>query len=708
MLKTISRCVGLWLLCMLTPAFVRSVPSLSSDLPIEYDTKRNCSLASGNAEFLNNSLRLQADRIYFFSECAKALAEGNVRVTTESLRLLTPFGAYWNTDKRLESDTFRLEVLGHGVEGKNLKGTIDHLTADKVAIHCNGVQNDATGIHITARKGELHTGEYFELWDAVFHVGVVPLYYTPYYRHDFNESVLRWKVDCSLIQRDKEMGRYLRNDLIFNLGWPVKPGIMFDYYRKRDFLVGGILEYNESLSKGCFKVARIHDGDLDTYKESNPKAQNNRFFAEWRHQGQLSEDTDLLVQMEWMKDKDVIKHFRPDENDATRQHPDNFAEISHRTDNTVTSGLVRYRFNHFQHTQERLPELRFNYLPSPLLDTPFYYQYGLGMSHLREKPLDATISEKELRRLDAYAGLTVPLDLASWCTFAPVVNARMAHYCGLNQSPHYNDYTKVLWQFGFDLRFRAYGDYAYENEYWNIHNFRHLLQPVIQYRYLPHGHRGQEAIPAIDREVQDGNKVSLHEIDLLNRRDIDDLNDMHLVRLGLENFLYTNYTAGQAKQWLHCNLYQDVRLGKEQTQRKLADTFFDFEWDPASFFSFNQFLRMDPNEKCLRESNTSISFSENDLWKITLSHSYTQSRTSPDNQHSVKVSYRLNSTNVISAAFSIDAHKPDLIRQTYTWSTIVAKTWNFDVEFKWCKRQRPITSPKEHWKIRFILTFKEW
>ena len=610
MLKTILRCFGLWLLCMLAPVWVQSIPSLSSDLPIEYDTKQNCTIASGNAEFLNDSLRLQADRIYFFSENTKALAEGNVRVTNESLRLLTPVGAYWNVDKRLESDTFRLEVLGHGVEGKNLKGTTDHLAADKIVIHYNGVQKDVAGIHITARKGELHTEDYFELWDAVFHVGVVPIWYIPYYRHDFNESILRWKADCGLIWRDKAHGRYLRNDLLFNLGWPIKPGIMFDYYRKHDFLVGGILEYNGEKGSGFFKAARIHDSDLSTYKKSNPKAKNARFFAEWRHQGQLDANTDLLIQTEWMKDKDVIKHFRPDENDATRQHPDNFAEISHRTDNTVTSALVRYRFNHFQHIQERLPELRFNYLPSPLFDTPFYYQYGLGISHLREKSLDTSISEKELRRLDAYAGLTAPLDLASWCTFTPVINTRMAHYWGLHQSPRYHDYTKALWQVGFDLRFRAYGEYAYENDYWDIHNFRHLLQPVIQYRYLPHGHRGQEAIPAIDREAQDGNKVSLHEIDLLNRRDIDDFNDMHLVRLGLENFLYTNYASQNPKQWLHCNFYQDIRLQKEQAQRKLADTFFDFEWNPAPFFSFNQFLRMDPNEKRLRESNTSVSFIE--------------------------------------------------------------------------------------------------
>lgn len=708
MFKNHSKHIGILLLWLSISISTKGVPSLTSDLPIEYDTKRNCSIAAGNAEFLNDSLRLQADKIYFFAENAKALAEGNVRITNHSLRLITTSGTYYNTNKHLEAETFRLEILGHGIEGKNLKGTTDCLTANDITIHYNGVQNDVAGIHITANKGELHTGKYFELWDAVFHIGILPVYYTPYYRHNFDESILRWKADCGLLLRDKEFGRYIRNDLILNLGWPIKPGLMFDYYRKRDFLIGSILEYNEPVGHGCFKAARIHDGNLESYQKENSKAQNARFFAEWRHLGKLNDNTDVLVQMEWMRDKDVIKHFRPDENDATRQHPDNFAEISHRTKNTVTSGLVRYRFNHFQHIQERLPELKFSHLSSPLLDTPLYYQYGFGLSHLREKPLGLTISEKELRRLDAYTGFTAPLNLAPWCTFSPIVNTRMAHYWGLNQSTNYNDYTKILWQFGFDFRLRAYGDYTYENEYWDIHNFRHLLQPVIQYRYLPHGHRGQEAIPAIDREAQDGNKMSLYEIDLLNRRDIDDINDMHLIRLGLENFLYTNYINGSPKQWLHCNLYQDVRLQKNQTQHKLADTFLDFEWDPASFFKFNQFLRMDPNKRRLQESETSVSFSENDLWKISLSHSYTQSDTNPNNQNSIRFSYRLNSTNILTAAFSVDAHKPDLIRQTYTWSTIIDKTWNLDIEFKWCKRQRPITNPKEHWKIRFILTFKEW
>ena len=692
---------------------LHATPTLSSDLPIVYDTKNKCSIAEGNAEFINKDLRLQSDCIYYFSENAKALAKGNLRITNASLRLLGNEGGYWISDKRLELDSFRLEVKGHGVQGRNLQGPLDCLKAEDLCIDYNGVQDDIAGVHIKAKKGVLHGHDYFELYDAVFHIGKLPVFYTPYFHHNFEESTLRWKSDCGLVRRDKEYGRYIRNDLFVNFGWRIKPGIMFDYYRKRDFLVGGMFEYNEPSAQGVFKVARIHDSDLEVHKVSNPKLENARYFSEWRHSGSINDKTDIAVQMEWMRDKDFLEDFRPDENNGTRQHPDNFAEISHRTDNSVTSFITRYRFNHFQHIQERLPELRWDYLPVRLDNTPLYYQYGLGISHLREKPLDLTRDvEKELRRADAFFGVTVPLDLCSWATFTPVAGARVIQYWGLNKSPQHHDYTRWLGQVGFVLRFRSYGDYTYENEYWNIHDFRHIIQPVIQYRYLPNGHQGNKAIPAIDREGLEGKKPSLQSIDLLGRRDIDDLNDMHLLRFGLENFLYTNFKDGQTKQWMHFNIYQDVRLQRSKEngvqQKTLSDTFIDFEWTPASFFSFNQYLRLDPTEKRLRESNTSISLAEGDLWRLSCSHSYTQDGGAPTNQNSLTFSYRLNSTNVLSASISVDAHKPDLIKQTYTWSTVVAKTWNLDVIFEWKKRQRPIVSSKDSWNIRFILTFVEW
>ncbi|MGX8716929.1 MAG: LPS assembly protein LptD, partial [bacterium] len=296
-----------------------------------------------------------------------------------------------------------------------------------------------------------------------------------------------------------------------------------------------------------------------------------------------------------------------------------------------------------------------------------------------------------------------------------IAQTRLVQYFDLKNQAHKRDYMRQLWQVGFDLKFKAYGDYVYTNEYWNIHNFRHLIQPIVQYRYMPRGHQGKDFIPAIDREALAGRRISLQEIDLLQRRDIDDLNDMHLLRLGIENFLYTNYEKSSASQWMHLNLYQDLRFKKSvdlhnKKQKTLSDTFVDFEWTPASFFSFNQYLRYDPNKKRLRESKTSVSLSENDLWKLSVSHDYLQEEGRyHDNQNSVSLSYRINSTNVVSAAISVDAHKPDLIRQTYTWSTVVARTWKFDFIFEWKKRPRPLRfSTEDSWNVKFILNLMEW
>ncbi len=693
---------------------LQGTPMLSSDLPIVYDTKNKCSVAQGNAEFTTDNLRLQSDCIYYFSENAKALAKGRLRITNPQLRLSGNEGVYWISDKKVEMDTFRLEVKGHNVSGKNLKGPLDCLTAEQVRIDYNGVQKDLVGVHITAKQGVLHGHDYFELYDSVLHIGQLPVFYSPYYRHDFDRSTLRWKSHWALIQRNKTYGRYVRNDLLLDFGWRVKPGIMFDYYRKRDFLLGGILEYNEDWGHGSFKAARIHDKALSKYPTNNSSLKNARYFSEWRHQGFLGDSMDMAVQMDWMRDKDFLKDFRPDENDGTRQHPDNFAEISHRTDNAVTSVISRFRLNRFQHIQERLPEIRWEYLPVKLEGTPLYYQYGVGVGHLREKPISRVgNSEKELRRTDMFLGLTAPLNVCSWATFTPVASTRMAHYWHLDQSPQHHTYTRWLGQFGFDLRFHAYGEYSYNNDYWNIHNFRHIIQPVVQYRYLPHGKQGNSFISSIDREGIEGGKPSLQSIDLLNRRDIDSLNDMHLLRLGIENFLYTNYEKGEAKEWLYFNIYQDIRLQRDLEgnvkQKKLTDTFADLGWSPASFFSFNQYLRVDPTNKRLNESNTSVSFKENDLWTLSCSHSYTRDGGSFVNQNTLGLSYQVNSTNLVSASVSFDAHKRDLISQTYTWSTIIAKTWKFDLIFKWKKRQRPLSSVRDvSWDVRYVIEFIQW
>ena len=98
---------------------VRAVPSLTSDKPVVYDTKKRASVAEGNAEFLNEDLRVQADKIYYFAESAKALAEGHVRITNGDYRFLAPSGSYCHTEQTVEAAFFACPQADTGTAAKH-------------------------------------------------------------------------------------------------------------------------------------------------------------------------------------------------------------------------------------------------------------------------------------------------------------------------------------------------------------------------------------------------------------------------------------------------------------------------------------------------------------------------------------------------------------------------------------------------------------
>lgn len=713
---------------------VHSVPLLTSDKPVVYDIKKRASVAEGNAEFLNEGLRVQADKIYYFAENAKALAEGHVRITNGDYRFLAPSGAYCHTEQTVEAASFHMATGGHGYRGEALRGqTKERLVADHVRLDYRGVHDrDLLGFHILARQGVLRPKKDVVLKDAVVKIGPVPVLVSPIYRHNFEEAWVRWKSEWTLLQKkpSEKYGHYMRNDIRFHMGWPVKPGVMIDYYRKQGVLAGFMADYEDRstpLGKGHIEGARIHDENLDLANRAIDKKghdlKNSRFWFEWQHVGHVGTSNDLAVHTQWMRDPYVIKDFRPANNDGTRQHPDNFVEVSHRGDASVTSLLVRYKLNRFQRIQERLPEIRYEHALEPIADTPFYQQYGLGVSHLRERPLDEKDTEifdetyeadKEriLKRTDAFYGVTMPIDCSSLCTVTPLAGGRVAHYFGLNRGNR-NQYTRFLGQVGFDVRLRSYGDYSYTNEWWNIHDFRHLMKPFLQYRYMPDGHSGNAFIPAVDREAVDTNEQSpsLRELDLLHRRDIDDCHGMHVVRLGFENSLYTNFENGGSTQWMYLNAYQDFNLkcvaGNRSLAHKVSDTHVDFGWNPAPFFGFNEKLCYSFAEKQLLSMDTSVSFKEGELWTASITHTYqpgnprskTKARKT-SNQLSWNMTYHINSTNAFSVGQKFDLHKTDFISQTYTWHTLLAKTWNLDVVFKWSKRGQ--------WEIKFLYRFAAW
>ncbi|MBP5191594.1 MAG: hypothetical protein J6Z25_03455, partial [Opitutales bacterium] len=92
---------------------------------------------------------------------------------------------------------------------------------------------------------------------------------------------------------------------------------------------------------------------------------------------------------------------------------------------------------------------------------------------------------------------------------------------------------------------------------------------------------------------------------------------------------------------------------------------------------------------------------------FSLTHTYTpgnpKSKTrskETSNQMTISTNYRINSTNTFSMSQSLDLHRTDITSQSYTWHTLIAKTWNFDTKFSWGKRKG--------WEIKLIYQFVSW
>ena len=171
------------------------------------------------------------------------------------------------------------------------------------------------------------------------------------------------------------------------------------------------------------------------------------------------------------------------------QEPDSFFEGIYTQGNYSLSAFARVHPNRYHRVSERLPELRFDLLPSPLA-LGFYQRFNTSAAVLQA---DAWGNQPALRtdRLDAYYGLERPLNLAPWFTVTPVAGGRVTHYTNALGSEQ--NYTRTIGEVGFDARLRSSGTFDYKNPVWEVDGLRHLIEPKIAYRYAPAAARGRAA-----------------------------------------------------------------------------------------------------------------------------------------------------------------------------------------------------------------------
>lgn len=719
------------LFCHLLILCYADIPELSS-IDIEFDEKSEEVILRGDAELVSEKALIKADEIHFNRENFDTTASGKVSINTEDLRFVGESVHYNIAEETLCSGPFRAGNPPIYIYGTNIEGTLNDLEITQPVLILG--EPDFLSPNFVAKKVELkHAHEAciptkIVAHHILFKIGKVPFFYLPYLTQTTQEIPFSMVSDYG---SSKEYGYYLRNTVLFQLTPYMKIGTLLDFYQDRGVLAGPALQYEMKFDcktiEGEFQSGFIHDRGskeqlgVDALGEPTPRQRN---FIEWYHQQELAENFQITSQFRRWSDSNSLRDFRPklfnNNND-----PDNFAEAVYSGKNYYLTAFSRYSPNNFQDVQQRIPELNFNLLPTRIGCTPVFQTINARIAHLHENNpfiknkhhqdnhTKNCLKHQTSDRMDIFYGLHAPFNIGDdLLTFTPLLGGQVDEYFKKSTSPGH--FTRLRAQVGFDLQLNSYAQWNCKNSTWNIDGLRHMLRPIVQYRFIPEHHTGKGPVPQIDRHVFTTN---IHPIDLNYLRDIDDARKRNVVRLGFENILQTRNSQYGSRELAFLNVYQDYLIKKEpfhndqpicnNHKKKIdldhwSDLYTELGLSPAYWIAFNLYNRIDVNHRQLSELNTSLTLTDARFWSLTYTTGFLHTRFDPQknrHQHFLKPMWRITPQTYIAAEARYD-HKIHKITQgIYAINTQFSNSWGAELQL--IHRRNAVRESK--WEVSLVV-----
>tara|TARA_X000000950_G_scaffold80633_1_gene101393 strand:+ start:2110 stop:4209 length:2100 start_codon:yes stop_codon:yes gene_type:complete len=677
-----------------------ALPELSSIEPLEYDEASQRLVARGDARLDFENTRIRADRITYYQEFSLADANGGVAISHDGGRLVAKRMSFDSQENIFSVDILRTGQWPYYISGVSAGGTIENTNIQGATVFYD--EPSPFGLSVSSgavRYVNEDDGEYLSVDGATFRIGRIPFFYLPSYRHNFSSAPYLLDINAG---SNRDLGHYLQTTSLFPITSWLRAGANLDHYSKRGLLAGPTAQYVYNSSSqsivGALSTGAINDKgsqaerDVDTLGR---QIKSSRNFMQWRHKHHIGERFTTTASGSYWSDSDIIRDFRDDIFDEN-QRPDNFAEATYMGENWILSAFARFRPNNFQLVQERAPEVRFDLLPIPLSNTGAYHRASASYLQLNEDfdriAPDITV-EGESDRFDLTYRIERPVLLTNWLTLTPLAGARMTQYENQQIDPLFlgqlpvtvdDSFKREIYELGFDLEARAYATYPTLNKAWRIDGLRHLVRPSLRYRYFsdPEDVNG---IAAIDRQVFDLKRPLL---DLSDLRNVDQIAQSHLVRLGLENLFQTRTEAYGSRTLAELNFYQDIIFQKNLRYDGNEDDVFNATWvelvlNPAPWLKFDLASRFKTESITLEELRTRTTIKSGEIWELGLSTDLLNKRI---NQYRLDYIYLINErcSFVTNMNFDANSNKFTIFRlglQTQlgsTWELLYAITFRED------------------------------
>ncbi len=560
---------------------------------------------------------LTANRALINTNTGDIYADGSVRVQKEDQTWTGEHLHYNYLTAELDGQQFRTGRTPAFAQGESLQGnrTNNTYTATNAYVTADDYYNPLFKVRTKSLK--IVPGQYFVAKNATLWVGKVPVFYFPYYRRNLAEN----NNSFAFVPGYRSaFGPFLLTTYHWVLNQYVDGAIHADYREKRGFGAGPDVrlhlgDYGEALIR--YYYTHDKDPNEDNLGLSIPENRQRFYF---NYTGTPLTNLTLNSQVAWWSDPLVTHDFFESEYRKDIQ-PKTYFDANQVWQNWSLDALAQPRVNNFFETVERLPDIRLTGFRQQIFDTPLFYESQSSAGWYRREFADTNIvmAPFSAARADTFHQITLPETFFGWLNFTPRAGGRFTYYseaegAGATTTEHYRD----VFNTGAEVSTKISRTWpGVENHFFDMDGLRHIIEPSVNYVYVPRPNVLPSQLPQFDYELT--NNLYLLPIEFPDYNAIDSIDSQNVIRYGLRNRLQTKRN-GQVIDWANWGIFTDWRLKPRSGQTTFSDIFSDLELRPFDHVTLTSWTRFDIRNSRFNLARHTITFQPNNIWSWTVGH----------------------------------------------------------------------------------------
>ena len=351
----------------------------------DFDGRTNERVLRGNARITDGITLITADEIRHNLTTQTITATGRVVFTRRDIRLLADKLVLDQKTQNFTAERVRFGVHPYYAEGESASGSLAEITLNRATV----TYGEPGPWQPTFRADKIiyAPGQRLRTENAQAGIGHTQPFPFPRLQQDLKEPFVSFATFNGGYR--SSLGVFAEAGLHLPTAAGVRLGGELGLYSARGVMFGPSGSYGRGAGassdtplRGYFRTGYINDhGDKKTDILGRPVPEN-RGYVEWQHEQKLSDHLSLSAQLNWWKDSEILRDFRP-RSFFPVQAPDTFVESAYAGPNYFVSLFARFQPNSFQRVQERLPELRFDLLPLAV-GNGFVHRFSASAAVLRE------------------------------------------------------------------------------------------------------------------------------------------------------------------------------------------------------------------------------------------------------------------------------------------------------------------------------------